>query len=206
MKTKIDLIKLDPEKVDQEEKTETRDRAEKKEKASPAPSESEEKKVSRIRKSNPFKWIGMGVAGIALLLGGTGMAGYMGYISIPGFSTAHSSPSPPPPSPGTSDAQEIGSLIKLSPLIINLRDERGRSYLKATMVLEIGKKDRVAEVQSRMAELADAAILTLCDKRMEDLMQPDYKGRLKEELATRMNLLFGSPWIRKVYFDEFIYQ
>jgi len=213
MKTKIDLIKTDSEKAEKKGGAEKKEKPEKDEKArrnekapSPAPSLGEEKKASRIRRLLPVKFIMIGVAGMALLLGGLGAAGYMGYISIPGLSPAHSSPRPPPPPPVASDPQEIGSLVKLSPLIINLKEESARSYLKATIVLEIGKKDRVEEVQSRMPELADAAILTLCDKRMEDLMQPDCKSRLKEELLAKMNQLFGSPWVRRIYFDEFIYQ
>jgi len=212
MKTKLDLVKSDPEKADKQEGAEKKDKAPKSEKAPknekspPSASVGEERKASKIRGRLPAKFIMIGVAGLVLLSGGLGAAGYMGYVSIPGLSPALSSPRPPPSPPVASDPQEIGPLVKLSPLIINLKEESGRSYLKATIILEIGRKDRVEEVQSRMAELADTAILTLCDKRMEDLIQPDCKSRLKEELLVKMNQLFGSPRVRRIYFDEFIYQ
>jgi flagellar basal body-associated protein FliL len=212
MKTKLDLVKPDREKAEKKEGAEKKDKglksekAPKSEKSPPSASVGEERKVSKIRGRLPVKFMTIGVAGLVLLLGGLGAAGYMGYVSIPGFSPAHSSPPPPPSPPVASDPQEIGPLVRLSPLIINLKEGSGRSYLKATIILEIGKKDRVEEVQSRMPELVDTAILTLCDKRMEDLMQPDCKSRLKGELLAKVNQLFGSPWVRRIYFDEFIYQ
>ena len=73
------------------------------------------------------------------------------------------------------------------------------------IVLEVEKKE-AEEIQSKMPLLMDAAILTLCDKRLEDLKQPEAKDHLKQELLTKMNQHLEPKRIKRIYFDEFLYQ
>jgi len=101
---------------------------------------------------------------------------------------------------------EMGPIVKLSPLVINLKDESGKHYLKATLVLEIGKKDRAEEIQSKMSGLIDTVILTLSDKRLEDLKPPESKESLKQELLQKINQQLDPQKVREIYFDEFLYQ
>ena len=137
------------------------------------------------------------------------MGSRMGWIHVPGLpsppKTQPSSPSAAQPLP-PSEKQGMGQVVKLSSLVTNLKEESGRSYLKTTIVLEVEKKAEVEEIQSKMSVLTDTAILTLSDKRLDDLKQPEAKDRLKQELLTRMNQHLDPKKVTRLYFDEFLYQ
>lgn len=143
------------------------------------------------------------VVGIALLVligVGVGAAGYLGYIPIPGFTRHQKLPS------NVVKEAEIGPVVKLSPLIVNLKEEGGRNYLRTIIVMEVGKKEWVEEVQSKMSRLMDMAILTLSDKRLEDLRDPESKEKLKRELLVKINEHLAPKKIKQIYFDEFLFQ
>jgi flagellar protein FliL len=141
-----------------------------------------------------------GMAGLVLLGGGAGGAGYLGWVDIPGLSTPKKEESP------EAKKQEVGPTVKLSPLTVNLKEESGHHYLKATVVLEIEKKHLAEEIQSRMSPLTDMVILTLSDKRLEELKRPESMESIKKELLAKMNQYLDPQKIRQIYFDEFIYQ
>ncbi len=154
---------------------------------------------SKVRGKKKFILIS-GIAFLVLIGGGIGGAGYLGYISIPGFTRHQKLPS------DVAKQAEIGPVVKLSPLIVNLKEEAGRNYLKTIIVMEVGKKEWVEEVQSKMVRLMDMAILTLSDKRLEDLRDPESKEKLKSELLVKINEHLDSKKIKQIYFDEFLYQ
>lgn len=152
--------------------------------------------IAAIRK---IKILIVAASGFVLIGGGVGAAIYLGWISIPGFSsTKKTAVIPPPP--------RMGPMLKISPLIINLKEEGGRHYVKTTIVLEIGQNDWVEEVKSRIPLLTDLAILTLSDKRLEDLKNSAAKENLKKELLAKVNQALNSPKVNQIYFDEFLYQ
>ena len=194
--TKIDLIKLDPNDAPKE---------------SPPDSEEEKPGAEDNRPGVIFrgeKLIFLLGLGAVVLLGGAAVAAaLLGWIHIPGFSAAKAEPpSAEKKAAAEIEKHEMGQVIKLTPLVTNLKEENGRNYLKATIVLEIGKKGEVEEVQSKIPILTDAAILTLSDKRLEDLKQPEAKEHLKQELLAKMNQYLELRKIRRIYFDEFLYQ
>ncbi len=137
---------------------------------------------------------------VLLVGGGIGVATYLGILSIPALSTARSSEASP------SKKAEIGETVKLSPLIINLNEENGRHYLKATIILELEDRKWVEPIQTRMSVFTDTVILIVSEKRLEDLRKGDFKERLKEELLVEFNGHLGQKGIRNIYFDEFLFQ
>lgn len=100
----------------------------------------------------------------------------------------------------------IGPMLKISPLIINLKDEGGRHYIKTTIILEIGQPEWLEEVRSRVPLLTDLAILTLGDKQLKELRNAEAKENLKKELLIKINQALGSPKVAQIYFDEFLFQ
>jgi len=99
-----------------------------------------------------------------------------------------------------------GPMLKLAPLVINLNEAGGRHYIKTTIVLEIGQKEWVDEVEKRIPSLADMVISTLCDKRLEDLKRPQSREEIKREILARAQKTLQSTKIKQVYFDEFLFQ
>jgi flagellar FliL protein len=188
--TRIDLIKVGAE----EKKRSSASIREGDVVSSPDP-KLEGSKIKRIKKTLIF-----GMAGLVFLCGSVGAAWKLGWMTLSGPSHGKKPGSP------ISEGSEIGPTVKLAPLTLNLKEASGRNYLKVTIVLEIGKKDWFEEIQSRMPTLTDMVIVTLCDKGLEDLRHPEAKEQLKQELLAKMNQHLGSNKIKRIYFDEFLFQ
>ncbi len=143
----------------------------------------------------------LGGVGIFFIGAFAGTAVYLGWIGIPGFSfsdkTAQAAPKP---------VIDVGPMVKLSPLIINLNESSSRHYLKMTLVLEIIKKDWVEDVQGKIPSLTDMVILTLGDKRIEDLRKSEARENVKKEILQKANVILAGEKIRRIYFDEFLFQ
>jgi flagellar basal body-associated protein FliL len=143
----------------------------------------------------------LGGAGIFFIGALSGAAIYLGWVEIPGpaFSnkTAQAAPKP---------VIDVGPMVKLSPLIINLNESSSRHYLKMTLVLEIAKKDWVEDVQGRIPSLTDMVIVTLGDKRLEELRKCEARENVKKELLQKANQILAGEKIRRIYFDEFLFQ
>lgn len=99
-----------------------------------------------------------------------------------------------------------GPMVKLTPLVINLNEADGRHYIKTTIVLEIGQKEWVDEVEKRIPSLADMVISTFCDKRLEDLKRPHSREEIRKEILARAQKTLQAPKVKQVYFDEFLFQ
>jgi len=137
----------------------------------------------------------------AIVLIGSVVAGglYLGWISFPGSSSTKGKEVVPP-------AVAVGPMLKINPLVINLREEGGRHYIKTTIVLEIVQPEWLEEVRSKVPLLTDLAILTLSDKRLKELQNAEAKENLKKELLVKINQALGSPKVAQIYFDEFLSQ
>jgi flagellar basal body-associated protein FliL len=105
---------------------------------------------------------------------------------------------PPPPI--------IGPTLKIPPLVINLKDERGRHFVKAKVILEVTQAQWTEEVNARIPLLTDLIILTLSDKRLADLRPPGAKENIKKDLVVLFNQSLKGNKIAQIYFDEFIFQ
>ena len=139
-------------------------------------------------------------AGVVVILAGAVAALSLGWVSLPGRGASGKARS------HAVSRAEVGPMVKLSPLIINLKDDGGAHYVKTTIILELSKKEGVEEVEKRKSAVTDKIILTVSDKRLEDLKPPESKERLKEELLNGLNQQFESKKVKQIYFDEFLYQ
>ena len=152
----------------------------------------------KAKRSKKF-FLLLGFAGFILVAGGLAAAAYLGWIGAPGW-IQNKKTTPPPSLP------VVGPMIKMAPLIINLHENAGDHYIKATLVLEVAQKDWLEEVQARVPSLTDMMILTLGDKKLEELRRPENRDNLKKELLDKANQLFPSAKIKQIYFDEFLFQ
>lgn len=190
-KTKIDLIKLDL-----SEGPTTSPSVKREEKAPSPDSHPEGPKTGKRKKTILI----IGMAGLIFLGGSVGAALKLGWISNSEIPKDKKNESTRP------DEREIGPIVKLTPLVINLKEDSGRHYLKTTVILELGEKDKVEDIQAKMSSLMDIAILTLSEKRLEELRDLGVKEHLKQELLAKMNQHLDPKKIKRIYFDEFLYQ
>lgn len=138
-------------------------------------------------------------AAALVILGAVAGAGaYFGWIDLPPlFGEEKTAGSMPP---------VTGPMVRMNSLVINLKGGNGLHYVKATLVLELEQKKSVEEVQARLAPLTHLAICLLGDKNLEDFRPAGAKEKLKEEMLLKLNDSLAGPRIRRIYFDEFLFQ
>jgi len=196
-KTEIDLLEIDP----SQEKA-GRGRAAGEVQAGEPPGKKPSVGLKR------FAFIIYILAGMLIISGGIMGALLMGWIQIssPSLESAGNKGGPGKAAKPSEKPPEMGPTLKLSSLVINLNEPEGIHFVKAAVVLELGKADYLEEIKERTAPLTDSIILTLGDQRLADLMNPNYREGLKKDLLVRLNHRLQAQKIKKLYFDEFIYQ
>jgi flagellar FliL protein len=195
--TEIDLLEIDP----SQEKTGGGRAA-----AEVQAGETSGQKASGVLKR--FAFLIYILAGMLIISGAIMGALLLGWVQIsspalegPGIKGGHGKAAKPQENP-----PEMGPTMKLSSLVINLNEPEGFHFIKAAVVLELGKADYLEELKERTAPLTDTIILTLGDQHLADLMNPDYREGLKKALLGKLNQRLQAQKIKKLYFDEFIYQ
>ncbi|MFW6264570.1 MAG: flagellar basal body-associated FliL family protein [Bacillota bacterium] len=100
-------------------------------------------------------------------------------------------------------SEEIGDTYNLGEFTVNLSEMRSYQFIKASIVVEVDKKEVIDELERRSPQIQDAIILTLRELNTDDLQDADeIKGRLK----TRINPLLNEGEIVNVWFTQFIVQ
>ena len=122
----------------------------------------------------------------------------------------------------TADSPPVGTAYPTRERIVNLADGGILRYLKTTIVLELAdpsiqtppkgeeykkRQDELAkELRGQNAVIDDQITSILTAKNSSDLMTPEGKQHLKEELKARLNKVIGEERILAVYFTDFIIQ
>ncbi len=165
---------------------------------------------------------GAAVKVMALLLAGIGLGVAATYVSpmmrsmLNGLTNdAHAAVE----NPGSS----VGVMYPLKERVVNLADPGVLRYLKISVVLEFEPRDRsfyqlkgearskreaeiVKELGYRHPILADLLTTILTSKTSVQLMSPDGKERLKQEILEQVNMVTGEDRVIAVHFTDFIIQ
>jgi len=156
-----------------------------------------------------------------LILVGAGVAAFWWFqLREPGISpisptqtSTVSSPASPPPAPVESTGtpptdvpRTVTSVVPLPSLMVNLSDASEDRYLKVGMEVEVSVPEAVAEIQSQTARIRDSLIILLSSKTHAELASAEGKMQLKNEVASRLNQILGTPRVVRIYFTEFVVQ
>lgn len=107
----------------------------------------------------------------------------------------------------TSDPQKIiGETMAMSPFIVNLADPKGKRYLKVTIEIEFEDQTALERAQKATPKLRDTVIMMLTSLAFEDVMTPEGKVRIRDELLERFNQALKPDRINNIYFTEFVVQ
>lgn len=141
------------------------------------------------------------VAVAVLLLGGAGFFAYTKMMAPP-----------PPAADGHGGAEEKHAaapenvIYGLQPFVVNLADPKGKRYLKVKIELEVTSKEAVGRLEKLDAKLRDSVIMLLTSLTFEDVMTPEGKLRIRDELLDRFNQTVKPERINSIYFSEFVVQ
>lgn len=96
-------------------------------------------------------------------------------------------------------------VLKIGTIVVNIAGTDGRRYLRTT--LELGTKPKNAKhLEELRAPLLDAAIGILGGKTLEELLKPEERDDLRDELREGLNQAAGGHGITHVFLTEFVVQ
>ena len=101
---------------------------------------------------------------------------------------------------------DLGPIMSLKPLIVNLSGAGGRNYLKIEITLEFDSALVQTEVKNKMPLIKDSLILLLATKSFESIQTAEGKLMLKHEIITRLNRFLSTGVVQNLYFTNFVVQ
>jgi len=100
----------------------------------------------------------------------------------------------------------IGEMLVMEPFVVNLADPKGKRYLKVKIELELESKEAVDKATKVSPKLRDMVIMMLTSLGFEEIMTPEGKIRVRDELLERFNEIMRPDHIKNIYFTEFVVQ
>lgn len=135
---------------------------------------------------------------VLLLAGGGGFFAYKKFM-VP--------PPPPEDTPHKAELPEpVGEMVTLNEFVVNLADPKGKRYLKCTISIEVAKPEAVERIQKIEPKLRDIVIMLLTSLSFEEVMTPEGKIRIRDELLERFNQVVRPDKLTHLYFTNFVVQ
>ena len=102
-------------------------------------------------------------------------------------------------------SRDLGALLPIESVIVNVADTQGRRFLKASLTLEM-ETGEVADVQARLPVLRGAVIDVLASRNLDDLTSPDARSAIREDILETLNSKDEDLKFKDLFFTEFIVQ
>ena len=102
--------------------------------------------------------------------------------------------------------EEIKATLALDPFLVNLADKDEVRFVKTT--LQFGLAEEPDEEVSKIvvAAMRDSIITLLTSKTAEEILTPQGKDKLREQIRARMNTLNPELKVVEVYIVDFVVQ
>lgn len=101
----------------------------------------------------------------------------------------------------------VGEMYELEPFVVNLSDPKGKRYLKVKITIELeGGPEIIEKADKAKPKMRDMVILMLTSLTFEEVMTPEGKLRIRDELHERFNHVMRPNRIKGLYFTEFVVQ
>lgn len=107
---------------------------------------------------------------------------------------------------GQGDLRELGPLLPLEEILVNVAETKGRRYFKASMTLEMEGKDLPKVAEERLPVLRGAVIDLLSTKTLDELVEPTARDSLRSEILRTLNAQVTGGRFKDLYFTEFLVQ
>ncbi len=149
------------------------------------------------KKSNKMLFIIIGVVGL-LVVGGGGFFAYTKFLAPPPVEEEEAMPQEKP--------EAVGEMFSMKPFVVNLADPKGKRYLKIKMSLELETPEALERITKLEPKLQDIVIMMLTSLSFEEVMTPEGKLRIRDELQERFNQVTRPDKVTHIYFTEFVVQ
>ena len=101
---------------------------------------------------------------------------------------------------------KIGEMFPLDTFVVNLADQGGKRYLRATMQLELGEEETVATFEQRLPQIRDVVLTILPTRQFAEIRTVEGKTALRMEIMNKLNELLSGESVANIYFTEFVIQ
>lgn len=98
------------------------------------------------------------------------------------------------------------SLVELDPFVVNVSDTSGPRFAKLGICLDLSAPNLAERVKARNGAIRDGVIMCVTSKTARDIMSPEGRVQLKEELLDRINSVLGDKAVKSIYFTEVVVQ
>jgi flagellar FliL protein len=95
-------------------------------------------------------------------------------------------------------------IYSMEPIVVNLFDPTGKRYLQIRLAFELKDKKMEEEIKINDPKIRDVIISTLSTKTPEDVLQPEAKDLIKNELLQKINSALGEEAISNIYITQYI--
>jgi len=100
----------------------------------------------------------------------------------------------------------VGEMFSMEPFVVNLADPQAKRYLKVTISLELESPEAVERIKKVVPKLRDMVIILLTSLTFEEVMTPEGKVQIRDELLERFNQILRPDRVRNIYFTDFVVQ
>ncbi len=149
------------------------------------------------KKPKKMLFILIGVVGL-LVVGGGGFFAYTKFFASPPVAEEAPLPEEVP--------EAVGEMFAMKPFVVNLADPKAKRYLKIQMSLEVESVEALEKITKLEPRLQDIVIMMLTSLSFEEVMTPEGKLRIRDELHERFSQVTRPYKVINIYFTEFVVQ
>lgn len=160
---------------------------------------STEEGVGTKKKSKVMLFVFLAV--VVLFLAGGGFYAYTTFLAPKPQPAAQTTPVKP-----EQLTEKVGTMFPLDPFVVNLSDPQAKRYLKVAITLELESSDAVDRAKKMVPKLRDMVITLLTSLTFEEVMTPEGKAQIHDELLERCNEILRPDRVRNIYFTDFVVQ
>jgi len=104
--------------------------------------------------------------------------------------------------------EDVKKIIELPPFIVNLADSENARYLRMSVSLGVGGEEGGSEKPDQlfMTRVRNAMLAVLSEKKSDEILTVEGKGKLRRELLKAAQAASEEPHVEAIYITDFIVQ
>ena len=106
----------------------------------------------------------------------------------------------------TAEMRELGPLVPMENVLVNVADSKGRRFCKTSLTLEVIDDGQIAEAQARMPVLRGTVIDILASKNLDELVAANARDSLRTEILDALNRQVSGNGFQDLFFTEYLIQ
>jgi flagellar protein FliL len=106
-------------------------------------------------------------------------------------------------------AAPVSTIVNLEPFLVNLADPDETRYLRVTIRVQLASKSaaqKVGATEVFSSKMRDTILGILSTKVAREVVTPEGKDQLKEEIAQKLNSFLPGKPVVAVFFTDFVVQ